>query len=208
MPCLTTVALASPPAKVTLPATETVSVPPDQANYLVVFSDDSGVIQMLGPRGWICKASYGADGSGGLLLQPAGGEVATAGSAGHFPATSAVEAIEGYEAGASTVLGASLACRVVPAAATALQQDLGKGCAAHPPAETLLAASANNVAFVDPPGTAGTGAPSGGLNPATGVVLYLPGGNKSSAYLATCTLPAVSSAVCSTVLHYFVSLYG
>jgi hypothetical protein len=206
--CPTTVALATPPAKVALPATETVSVPADQANYLVVFSDDSGVVQMLGPRGWICKASYGADGSGGMLLQPAGGELATAGSAGHVASTSAVEAIEGYETGASPVQGAALACPVVPTAAAALQRDLGKGCAAHPAAETLLPASANNVAFVDPPGTAGTGVPSGGLNAATGVVLYLPGGNKSSAYLATCTLPVASTAVCSSVLHFFVSLYG
>jgi hypothetical protein len=194
---------------VTLPATETVSVPRDQSNYLVVFSDDSGVMQMLGPRGWICKASYGADGSGGMLLQPAGGAVASgSGSGGHLPATSAVEAIEGYETGASPVQGAALACPVVPAAAVAERADLGKGCAAHPAAETLLPASANNVAFVDPPGTAGTGSPSGGLDPAAGVVLYMPGGSKASAYLGTCTLPAVSTVVCSSVLHYFVSLYG
>jgi hypothetical protein len=208
VPCPTAVALASPPAKVTLPATETVSVPQDQAGYLVVFSDNSGVMQMLGPRAWICKASYAADGSGGMLLQPPGGSLATGSSAGHFPATSAVEAIEGYETGASPVQGAALACPVVPAAAAAERADLGKVCVAHPAAETLLPASASNVAFVDPPGTAGTGSPSGGLDPAAGVVLYLPGGNKASAYLATCTLPAVSSVVCSSVLHYFVSLYG
>ncbi len=206
--CPTVVALTTPPAKVALPATETVSIPPNQAQFLVVFSDEAGVIQMLGPRGWICKGSYGANGSGGILLQPAGGEGVPSGSGGHLAATSAVSAIEGYETGASPVQGASAACPVVPAAAAALQRDLGKGCAAHPAAETVLPASANNVAFVDPPGTAGTGSPSGGLNPANGVVLYLPGGNKSSAYVATCTLPVVQTAVCSSVLHYFVSLYG
>lgn len=208
LPCPTTFALASPPPKVTPPATETVAVPADQANYLVVFSDDSGVIQMVGPRGWICKAAYGADGSGGMVLQPPGGALATPGSGGHVAAGSAVEGIEGYESGGSPVQGAALACPVVPAAAAATQRYLGKGCAAHPAAETVLPATANNVAFVDPPGTAGTGSPSGGLDPASGVVLYLPGATKSSAYLATCTLPAVSTAVCSTVLHYFVSLYG
>lgn len=206
--CPTTVALASPPPKVTLPATETVTVPQDEANYLVVFSDDSGVLQMLGPRGWICKAAYGADGSGGLLLQPAGGALATAGTSRHVSSTSSVAAIEGYETGASTVQGAALACPVVPAAASALRQDLGHGCAVNPAGETVLAASADNVAFVDPPGTAGEGSPSGGVNPASGVVLYLPGGGKSAAYLATCTLPAIQQAVCSTVLHHFTSLYG
>ncbi len=50
--------------------------------------------------------------------------------------------------------------------------------------------SSVEVGFQDPPGVAGAGLPSGGQNPANGVVLYQPNPSEATAYLATCTLPA------------------
>ncbi len=204
--CTTTVALGTPPAAKTLPATETVSVPKDQASYLAVYSDRPHCCRCSGRGAGSARPPTGPTAAAGSCCSRPGGEVVR--GSNHLASSSAAEAIEGYQTGASTVQGASLACPVIAAAAAATRSALGQGCAAPPAAETLFPRSANDVAFFDPPGTAGTGSPSGGINPANGVVLYAPGGGKSSAYLATCTLPAVQNAVCSTVLHSFVSLYG
>ncbi len=207
--CKTTVAIASPPPSTTLPATASVTVPTDEASYLVVYSDTAGTMMMLGPMGWVCRAEYGADGSGGLLITPTGETIASSpGSGGHVPSSSTAEAIEGYETGASPVQAAALGCPLVSAAAEATVRDLGKSCAPHPATETVFPKTANEVAFYDPPGVAADGQPSGGQDPANGVVLYMPSKGKASAYLATCTLPAVQHGVCTTVLNYYVSLYG
>ncbi len=207
--CKTEVAIVPPPRAATLPATVSATVRTDQSSYLAVYGDTGGEMMMIGPKGWICRAQFGADGSGGLLITPPGETIATnPGSKTRVPSSSAAEAIEGYETGASPVQGAALACPVSSAAAQALARDLNQSCAPHPAAETTFPVSPNEVAFYDPPGVAGEGAPSGGENPANGVVLYLPSRGKASAYLATCTLPAVQHEVCTTVLNDAIARYG
>ena len=63
--------------------------------------------------------------------------------------------------------------------------------------------------FEDPAGVAGDGMPSGGTNPANGVLLYLPSWpGRSAPDSATCTLPANQQDVCTAVLNDFVGLYG
>jgi hypothetical protein len=207
--CRTAVAVAPPSPAAALPATTPATVGAGQAPSLAVYGDTAGEMLMIGPKGWICTAQFGADGSGGLVITPPGETISTSpGSRAQVPSSSAVEAIEVYETGASPVQGAALACPVLNAAAQAMARDLNQTCTPHPPAETVYPVSENEVAFYDPPGVAGDGAPSGGVNPANGVVLYLPSKGKDSAYLATCTLPAAQHAVCTTVLNDVVTRYG
>lgn len=126
----------------------------------------------------------------------------------HLSASSSDEAIVGYETGGSPVQGAALACSLFPAAAAMTRQDIGRGCAVMQPSqETLAGTASSEVGFEDPAGAGGTGIPSGGQNPANGVMLYMPAGGEASAYLATCTLPDAQHDVCTSVLNHFVALY-
>jgi hypothetical protein len=209
VPCPTTYAIAVT-TTTTLPTSVPVSVPAAAAANLVVYADDNGFMMMIGPKGWTCHAAYGADGSGGLLISPAGESVPSDPDGGwHLPASSSAQAIVGYEVGASTVQAAGLACPLFSAATAVYQQSFGHACTPHPTAESVAGTGSTEADFVDPAGVAGDGMPSGGTNPANGVMLYLPGGSgRSAGYLATCTLPVAQHDVCTAVLNHFVSLYG
>ena len=194
----------------TLPASLSVRVPVAAAANLVVYGDDNGIMMMLGPKGWTCQAAYGADGSGGLLLSPAGESVPSDPDGGwHLPASSTAQAIVGYEVGASTVQASALACPLFSAAAAAYKQNFGHACKPHPTAESVAPLGSTQAAFEDPAGVAGEGMPSGGMNPAYGVMLYLPSWpGRSAGYLATCTLPADQQDVCTYVIDNFVWGYS
>ncbi len=209
VPCPTTYAIAVT-TTTTLPASVSVGVPAAAAANLVVYGDDHGIMMMIGPKGWTCHAAYGADGSGGLLISPAGESVPSDPDSGwHLPASSSVQAIVGYEVGASPVQAAGLACPLFSAAATEYQQTFGHACTPHPTAESVVGTGSFEAGFEDPAGVAGDGMPSGGTNPANGVMFYLPSGpGRSAGYLATCTLPVAQHDVCTAVLNHFVALYG
>ena len=69
------------------------------------------------------------------------------------------------------------------------------------------------MAFEDPPGVAGNGAPSGGPYAANGVMAFYPGANVGSvvptgSWLDTCTLPASTHDLCTAALDLFVTDYG
>ena len=210
VPCPTTYAIAVTTTTTTLPASVPVTVPAAAAANLVVYADDNGFMMMVGPKGWTCHAAYGADGSGGLLISPTGESVPSDPDGGwHLPASSSAQAIVGYEVGASTVQAAGLACPLFSAAIAVYQQTFGHACTPHPTAESVAGTGSTEAGFVDPAGVAGDGMPSGGTNPANGVMLYLPSGPGGSAgYLATCTLPVAQHDVCTAMLNHFVSLYG
>jgi len=202
----------TPSPTTAVPTSVTVSVPADEAAGLAVYSDDAGIMMLIGPATWTCHGLYGADGSGGLLISPAGESVPSDPDPGwHLSTSSSDEAIVGYETGGSPVQGAALACPLFPAAAMATKQDLGQGCAMTRPSQESVTPSGtaeSDVGFFDPIGVAGDGIPSGGLNPANGVMLYQPAPGKATAYLATCTLPEAQHDVCTAVLDHFVALYG
>jgi hypothetical protein len=194
----------------TLPASLSVRVPVAAAPNLVVYGDDNGIMMMVGPKGWTCHAAYGADGSGGLLLSPAGETVPFDPDGGwHLAASSTAQAIVGYEVGASTVQASALACPLFSAAAAAYRQNFGHACKPHPTAESVADLGSTQAAFEDPAGVAAEGMPSGGMNPAFGVMIYLPSWpGRSAGYLATCTLPADQMDVCTSVLDNFVWGYS
>jgi hypothetical protein len=194
-----------------LPPSVSVSVPSSQAQQgnLAVYSDLTGRLMLVGPTvGWTCTGTFGADGSGMLALAPVGTTVPTA-TTWHLPASSPTQAIVAVESGGSTVQGAALACPLFSAAKAATRQDLGQGCAVTgPPQERVVRTSAVQVGFHDPAGVAGVGSPSGGLNPANGVVLYQPKATEATAYQATCTLPAAQQDLCTAVVNQFATSFG
>ena len=194
----------------TPPASVSVTVPVAAAANLVVYGDDNGIMMMIGPKGWTCHAAYGADGSGGLLLAPAGDSVPSDPDSGwHLPPSSTAQAIVGYEVGVSPVQAALLACPLFSAAAAVYKQTFGHTCTPHPTAESVVGTGSNDAGFEDPAGVAGDGMPSGGTYPANGVMLYLPSyPGRSAAYVATCTLPVAQQGVCTAVLNDFVMRYN
>ena len=194
-----------------LPGSVSVSVPPSDASAgnLAVYSDETGRLMLVGPTvGWTCTGSFGADGSGLMALAPVGTSVPTSGTTWHLPASSPVQAIVAMESGGSPVQGASLVCPLFSAAKTAAQQSLGQSCAASPSQEKVIKISSVAAGFSDPAGVAGVGFPSGGQNAANGVGLYLPKPTESTAYLATCTLPASQHDLCTAVLNHFAATFG
>ena len=201
--CATTFALATPPPTVPLPASVTVDVPTAQAATLAVYADSNSIMRVLAPAGWSCKASYGADGSGIITVVPKGDPLPLP---GQEPDPSD-EAISATETGGSPVQAAAAGCAFFPAAATAYASDLGRGCSPRPPSEMVDPVSATVVDFEDPAGTKGTGEPSGGPDPANGVMTYSPTEGPGF-YLDTCTLPQDAHATCTAVLNYFITLYG
>ncbi len=208
--CPTTFAAGTPTTTAPLPTSAAVVVPADEAGDLVVYGDDAGLMALVGPSTWTCRGSYGADGSGGLSISPVGETVPSNPDTGwQLPASSSDEAIVGYETGGSPVEGAELACPLFKSAAAVVEQDLGRGCAVTRPAqETSTRTGSSEVAFEDPGGVAGDGIPSGGQDPANGVMLYTPKQSGPTASLATCTLPASRHDVCTAVLNHFSALYG
>jgi hypothetical protein len=186
-----------------LPVSVTVSVPEAQAATLAVYSDTDEIMMLIAPKGWTCSASYGADGSGGVDLVPPGARVPT----GKVGPGSSVQAIAGFETGGSPVQAAAQACSLFPAAATALESDLEKGCPPPPTAEKDDPISASAVGFEDPPGVEGAGTFSGGENPANGVATYSP--DKGPGYFSdTCTMPQSEHDLCTAALNYFITRYG
>lgn len=165
---------------------------------------------LVGPlTGWMCTGIFGADGSGTLALTPAGTTFPIdTGTTWHLAASSPTQAIVATESGGSPVEGTALVCPLFSAAQTTTQQDLGKSCPADPAQEHVVKDSSAEAAFVDPPGVAGIGLPSGGQDPANGVALYQSKPTEATAYLATCTLPAAQQDLCTAVLNHFVATFG
>ncbi len=181
---------------VQLPRSRAAAVPRALAAGLSVYADTQGIMELLGPKGWNCTAAYGADGSGGITVYPAGA------------GPSSPVAIAGSETSACVGCTLAQACRLFPSAAQAWRSTFGQACPARPPAaETVVAIAAGIVAFEDPPGVKGDGQPSGGQYPASGVMTYHPSAQDGS-WQETCTLPAGEKNVCTAVLNTFVSWYG
>ncbi len=145
-------------------------------------------LAVLAPTGWSCRGTVGADGSAELTVGSGDGS----------------ERITASEGSACVTCNATLACPLIPAATKAL--PAGVTCPSQPPAaEQISRINTTSVAFEDPPYVHGTGTPSGGPNPANGVVLYL--GQPPEASKETCTLPASQHSICTDSLNAFIGRY-
>lgn len=186
---------SAPPS---LPNTVAVTVPAALSGQLADYTDQQGIMQILGPSGWDCQASYGGDGSGGVSVYPPSETMKPFGPP-------PPEVISGFQTLCSSCVLAQT-CGLFSQAAQTLASDYpGQQCYVPSPEESHYAISATAVAFEDPPGAAGTGRPSGGQDPANGVVTYVP---HSSSWMETCTLPARYHSLCTASLNYFTALYG
>jgi hypothetical protein len=201
--CPTTFALATPPPTVPAPTSVTVEVPDALAGKLAVYVDSNNIMRLLAPTGWSCTASYGADGSGIVTIVPKGESL----PAGLQEPDSSDQAISATETGGSPVQAAAEACGFFPAAGAATESDLGQGCSPRPLSETVDPINSDVLAFEDPAGLKGSGAPSGGRYPANGVMTYS-ATNEPGFYLETCTLPQTNHATCTAALNYFITQYG
>jgi hypothetical protein len=153
---------------------------------LSAYSD--GVLLVLAPAGWNCHAVVAADGGASITI--------AAGST-----TRLTEPAITVNFADTDGTSASLACSLFPAAAR--QLPTGVPCFARKPhRESTVLASAQTIDFTDPPRVHGDGSPSGGSDPAHGLMTFLPatGGFDGYAFTATCTLPQKQAAICRTVL--------
>ena len=125
--CPTTV-VVSTTTTTALPSSETVSVPSGQAGHLAVFADTQGIMRLVAPKGWTCRANYGAEAVAAWRSR----RRARQSPRTPTPDASRLEvddpAIVGYDTGGSSVQGSALACALFSAAASATQQGLGQNC--------------------------------------------------------------------------------
>jgi len=182
--CPTTYGVKQPPPH--LPGRVPVSARERALAGLDAYS--SGVLFLLAPRGWHCHAVVGADGSASIVV--------AAGSTTPV-AQPALSAFFADTPGTS----ADLACSLFAAAAS--QLPTGVSCPQRKPRrESTSAGGPDTLDFTDPPHVRGEGTPSGGSDPAHGVMTFVPtsDGLNGFAFVATCTLPAHEHARCATIL--------
>ena len=89
----------------------------------------------------------------------------------------------------------------------AVQEQLSCPNGGIPPGEDAYGLTKNTTLFEDPPGVAGDGWPSGGSDPANGVV-GVNVAEQSLVYRSTCTLPSVQHSICTVVLNDVIARYG
>jgi hypothetical protein len=189
-----------------LPALRPVAVPAGMAARLSVYADTEARMELVAPRGWSCTAIDAADGSGGVAVYPRGEKLPKGWSdKWSLARTSAVSAVIGLQTSACYGCTLGQACRVFPAAAAAMRGF--PPCPARPAAEKVTPVAAGIAGFVDPPGTAGDGVPSGGQYSARGVMTYHPRSADGS-WMETCTLPSAQTTECTSVLAAFLTWYG
>jgi hypothetical protein len=167
------------------------------ANSLSLYVDAANQMGALGPKGWTCKASYSADGSGGLTISdPHGVPLGKKG---------ATEGVTTWEYLCSSC-AMSAACPYVKAASQDLARYYpGQVCSSIPAREMVRPVSSAQIDFTDPSSVSGLGSPSGGRLTARGALAYdFPMGATSGTDEATysCTLPASLRYVCGAGTSY------
>ncbi len=198
--CPTTVGAETAPVPV--PATAGV---PGPAAHMALYAAVSADLEVLGPGGYFCQATVGADGNTTVTAWPSSNMTGALGAGG----------VRAVSYPACTGCQLALACRFFAGAARRLEVDGLAHCAAPPRGEMVKRLNAYSVQFTDPPGghpSAGALVPPAGTYPTEGVVVY-----GSSLYRgqrdpvvegATCVLPAAQRAACAEVLHTFTVLLG
>ena len=184
----------------TLPRRVHALVPPDMRTGLSEFSDGLGLLRLVAPSTWTCRAVVDADGSSSLTIAPA----KTVASLGPLGARSQVQEIAGFQDGGCVGCAITQAC---PLFATARALAQGLPCPTKIRGESTASIAGNVVEFVDPPGVHGDATPSGGAYPSYGVMLFRAGRHVSSR-LATCVASPVDRELCAVILHNFSHLTG
>jgi hypothetical protein len=201
-PCQTS-GFTSGAAGTPMPSTVGMTIPTRFNGQLAVYGDTEGIMQVVAPAGWECKASVGADGSTYVDVVPPGGVEPS----GPFVAQQG-EAVTADETSACVGCAIDQACPLFASAVAANLSEYGQSCqATKPSAEAVWDYSSTVEFFEDPPGVAGDGVPSGGTYPANGLMTFIPTSHNGS-WTETCTLPQAQHAACTVILNQFLSQYG
>ena len=189
------------------PSTMQVTLPSSMSGTsLSYYALGNNEYSVLAPAGWDCSGSVGADGSSGMTVVPPSEANALADST--VPSASSMpQAIYVTNNGACQGCGFSQTCGIFAQANTQYANSLG-GCTSPPASETDTTLTSTVVGFLDPPGVSGTGQPSGGSNPANGVITFaLTNGNQANSDLMTCELPDTEHQLCTATLNDFIRRY-
>jgi hypothetical protein len=204
--CVTGMGTASGPKPMS--GTKALNVPAALVKKVAAYTDDQGDMYLLAPVGWTCQATLGADGNDSIAVYPPG-EVGTSQFAlGHSWPKSA-QAVTGDLLPACYACFVGQACTFFPAAEHDLVRDFSGqlNCTPLPSGQGVSRVTSSVIAFSDPAGVLGTGEPSGGTNPAYGLVTFKdrsPNSMYGSA-METCTLPKNEHALCNAALQDFIS---
>lgn len=152
---------------------------------------------LLAPSGMRCSGIVAVDGGSQVVVWPQG----------HGP-----PALHSHTAGLTLMLEpacvsckATDACPFFPSLARQLDFPCTGGIPTH---EHVYRPRPNLAYFEDFPGTAGSGWPSGGPDPANGVVGYTGDGLNGSVFRSTCTLSARQHSICVESLNDVIRRYG
>jgi hypothetical protein len=170
---------------------------------LATFTDALGTLDVVAPSSWQCTALDGVAGLSTLVVYPPGqsrppwGDVAVV----H-------QGIVASQTGGCGGCSLETACSLFSAARHRYLVTYGVSCQhAEARKELVARVSPSLTRFIDPPGVAGTGQPSGGGDAAYGAMLWHPrrGVLDTRAWLITCTLPALDHDLCVFSVGAFVS---
>jgi hypothetical protein len=191
-----------------IPRNRVIAEPPSIARQVAVYTDEFSVQSVLGPRGWKCVASYGADGSGGITVYAPNEH-----SPGFFPHfTSNKSGLRGIHVFAQpSCVGCYLemACPYFKRALMRVQRwfhgPVPAACRV-PKSERVRALSDTLVSAIDPPHVIGNNYPSGGALFAIGNVFFSDSKDEqgpSGSYFMTCALPSRDHSLCYASLNWF-----
>jgi hypothetical protein len=183
------------------------------ASELTFYTDADHVLTpVLGPAGWNCSASQGADGTSTISIYPPGVRDPVGASNG----TEETMGIEETMIPACQGCLASLECPVFLNAEDQLGYN-GQYCPGYMPSSESVrflegdAESDYGVAVLsDPPRSSGTVTLSGGDYPALGALLYLRSASGAQALGGSigCVLPGRSGEMCRAIVNDFVSTFS
>lgn len=185
-----------------VPSRLPLSLPRRTAARLAFYSN--GFVTVLGPRGWSCAGVEAANGGRSLSVF-APGRADPLATDRPAPDAAGVTVLVDYTGHGP---GAQLVCSLFPQTrAAALARGI-VDCPAPPRREQLERPTPDVASFLDPPGVAGTGVPSGTRNPASGVVIFPqlnPEPSSVPVAKATCSLPPAASSLCPTIVADFLT---
>jgi hypothetical protein len=177
----------------------TVPLPGGSSDEVAVYASSVGSV-LVGPRGWKCRATMGADGSQQIGLAPPGSERA------------AWFAREGDPAVLRTIVPAcagciaSMICAFFPEEEVVQAYAQYEECPPLPSGEDVSYVSGATAVFVDPPNVKGTGLGSGGSLSSLGAVAYL--GKEQGARQISCTLPPELADLCPGIVGATLAIGG
>ena len=177
------------------PHTPSVLTVGSSASHLVAYTNTQ--VYLLAPTGMRCLGIAATDGGSQVIVWPRG-----SGRPGFHSHTDGLTL---------TLDPACAGCKAGDACPffTDLALKLRFPCTSGIPAGERVSRLRSNLAlFEDPPGVAGSGWPSGGSDPANGLVGYAGSAYNGAVYRSTCTLPVSDHSVCTASLNDVISRYG